>query len=177
MEKIKEPSKAKLKKSISGDVVAIPHKVKIEVIDLWNGLTDVESKGSLPRNILSPTSPEVYFRSAKKGIDPKAFFELSNVIKWTVKDLGETLNISPKTIKNYIEERKALKPETGEHILMLIDLYLVGQDLFGTVENFNKWLDQPSWKGIGAPRTWLDTNSGIEMAKDELYRMMEGGPL
>ncbi len=121
--------------------------------------------------------PLLIYDAVSSGIEARVFNDFARAVDMPEKQLGIVLHINPRTIKTYVSEKKKLAKNSSEHLLKLIDLYKTGEKLFGSTDQFNKWLKKPSWNGMGAPESWLDTQSGIQMAKDELIKMMEAYPL
>src|SRR5579875_299877 len=74
--------------------------------------------------------------SARKGIKPKIFYDLAEVIKMPEKALAAIINLSARTISNYKEQQKVLEPVYSEHLLKLIALYEKGESVFGNVDEF-----------------------------------------
>lgn len=57
----------------------------------------------------------------------------------------------------------------------LIELFDKGKLVFGSVEEFNIWLNEPSFGLAGQiPANLLDTHSGIELIIQELIRIEYG---
>ena len=112
--------------------------------------------------------------SARKGIKARIFFEFAESINMTEKKLALLINISSRTIHNYKELQKSLDPIQSEHLLKLIALYGKGEDIFGTVDEFNYWLQKPFWNSKEKPIDWLTTPGGVDLVKDELGRLSHG---
>src|SRR5215218_4052029 len=97
---------------------------------------------------------------ARKGVQPKLFYELAETIKMPEKALAGLINLSARTISNYKEQRKVLEPVYSEHLLKLIALYEKGETLFGNVDEFNYWLKKPFWNSKETPLNWMVTPGG-----------------
>ena len=91
------------------------------------------------------------------------------------KTLSWILNIAPKTLATYTKDVSNAKIDTKEHILMLIALLKHGTSVFGTSEDFNKWLETPNiFLDNTNPITFLNTINGIKMIDDRLTAMEYG---
>lgn len=114
------------------------------------------------------------FQQARQGLQPGVFYDFADAINISNKSLAEMINISTRTISNYKEHKRTLEPIYGEHLLKLIGLYLKGVELFGTIEEFNYWLNKPFWNAKERPMDWLITPGGVDLVSDELVRMAYG---
>jgi putative toxin-antitoxin system antitoxin component (TIGR02293 family) len=114
--------------------------------------------------------------SARKGIKTKVFYDFAEVIKMTEKGLAQILNLSSRTIGNYKALDKPLEPANSEHLLKLIALYANGVDIFGSIDEFNYWLQKPFWNAGESPLDWLITPGGVDLVADELGRLTHGYP-
>lgn len=112
--------------------------------------------------------------SARKGIKPDVFYELASVAGMPEKVLATIIHVSPRTISNYKADKKTLDPVQSEHLLKLVTMYELGEEIFGTVEEFNYWLRKPFWNSNECPLDWLVTPGGVELVMDEIARIAYG---
>src|ERR1041385_1039225 len=91
------------------------------------------------------------FLSSKKGLQPQAAFDLINVILLTPSVIETILDITIKTLRNYKQRKVNLNPVISEKILSIFALYKKGISIFGSVEEFNKWMSEPAY-GLGRQR-------------------------
>ena len=115
--------------------------------------------------------------SARKGVNPKVFYEFADTIKMPEKVLASIINLSSRTISNYTEQHKSLDPVNSEHLLKLIGLYDSGETIFGSVDEFNYWLRKPLWNSKETPFDWITTPGGVDLVSDELANLAEGYPV
>ncbi len=113
-------------------------------------------------------------QQARKGVSPQYFYDLATIAKLPEKVLAQLLDLSPRTISNYKDQKKALAPTQGEHLLKLIQLYEKGTELFGNVDEFNYWLQKPFWDSKQTPADWIITPGGVDLVLDELVKMAFG---
>ncbi len=116
------------------------------------------------------------FQYAKKGVKPHIFYSFAEAIKVSNKALAGLLHLSSRTLSNYHQTKKSLEPVQGEHLLKLIALYDKGIELFGSVDEFNCWLNKPFWNADEKPIDWLITPGGVELVAQELDRLGYGYP-
>lgn len=109
--------------------------------------------------------------SARRGIKPKVFYDFSDSIKMSEKNLAVLLNLSSRTISNYKDQQKPLEPVQSEHLLKLIALFVKGEEIFGNVDEFNYWLQKPFWNAKERPLDWLITPGGVDLVFNELSRL------
>ncbi len=122
-------------------------------------------------------TPYAVMVSARSGVSPKVFYDLASVIHMPEKTLAALLNLSARTISNYKAQRKKLEPVYSEHLLKLIALYRKGDEVFGSVEQFNQWLQKPFWNSSELPFDWQVTPGGVDLLMQELDRLAEGYPV
>ncbi|MEP7108493.1 MAG: antitoxin Xre-like helix-turn-helix domain-containing protein [Ferruginibacter sp.] len=108
---------------------------------------------------------------ARKGIEPKVFYDFAGTINMPEKTLAELLNLSSRTISNYKALQKNLEPAQSEHLLKLISLFGKGEVIFGNINEFNYWLQKPFWNAREKPIDWLNTPGGIDLLTEELDRL------
>jgi putative toxin-antitoxin system antitoxin component (TIGR02293 family) len=93
------------------------------------------------------------------------------------KSLANLLHLSPRTISNYHEKHKSLEPVQSEHLLKLISLYDKGEDVFGSIDELNYWLNKPFWDSQEKPIDWLITPGGVDLVMLEMDRLSHGYPV
>ena len=115
--------------------------------------------------------------TARKGIKPKVFFDLAGAIKMSESKLATILNLSSRTINNYKARQQNLDPLYSEHLLKLIALFELGENVFGNVNEFMYWLEKPFWNILEKPIDWMNTPGGVDLLTDELNRLAQGYPV
>jgi uncharacterized protein (DUF2384 family) len=116
------------------------------------------------------------FKRANAGVDTKLFYAFAEAIKMGNKPLAGILRLSSRTISNYHQNKQMLDPIQGEHLLKLIALYDKGIELFGTIDEFNYWLNKAFWNSTEKPLDWLITPGGVDLVAQELERLGYGYP-
>lgn len=112
--------------------------------------------------------------AARKGVRPGVFYSFANVAKLPEKSLASLLHLHPRTISNYKSRRRYLNPVESEHLLKLIVLFTKGEELFGSIDEFNQWLHKPYWNTKETPMSWLNTPGGVDLITEELDRLAHG---
>jgi len=112
---------------------------------------------------------------SKKGLRAQAVFDLIALSEFSLPFIEKVLNKTIKTFTSYKKNQTVLDPTVSEKLLKIFSLYDKGILVFGNIEEFNKWLVEPSF-GLGnaVPRDLLDTVTGIELISDELTRIEYG---
>ena len=113
--------------------------------------------------------------NSKKGLRPQAVFDFISLSEFSFPFIEKVLNKTLKTFSSYKKNQTALDPVTSEKLLKFFSLYQKGLTVFGSIEEFNKWIAQPSF-GLGnmVPHDLLDTITGIELVSEELTRIEYG---
>lgn len=112
---------------------------------------------------------------AQLGLPASAFFDLQEITKFTNKELSGLLNVSFKTIQRYKKEGKHLSAQNSEQLLKIIALYQKAEEVFGSLESFNRWLRKPA-PGLGGhkPFSLMQTSGGIDLVREEIIRIEFG---
>jgi len=89
--------------------------------------------------------------------------------------LSDWFNVNVKTFRSYKKQDTILKENLQEQVVLLISLYKHGIEVFGDVEDFNKWLDTENFfLENSKPITYLKTVTGIRFVDDRLTAMEYG---
>jgi putative toxin-antitoxin system antitoxin component (TIGR02293 family) len=89
--------------------------------------------------------------------------------------LAALIEVSPKTLTNYIREGRRLSPQKSEIVLKYNQVVALGEELFGTPDSFQRWLEKPSTGLDGdTPMSFLTTSEGMNQIMDELMRIAHG---
>lgn len=89
--------------------------------------------------------------------------------------ISNWLNISVKTLRNYRKPEIKLKDNVKEQLLLLLSLFKHGNEVFGSSEEFNKWLsDENFYFDREAPVSYLNTIAGIRFVENRLTAMEYG---
>jgi putative toxin-antitoxin system antitoxin component (TIGR02293 family) len=117
------------------------------------------------------------FVAATKGVKAGVFYDLAEITGMSDKELASTINLSARTVSNYKDARRSFEPVYGEHLLKLVALYMKGEEIFGSVSEFNYWLNKPLWKSGNKPMDWLITPGGVDLAMEEIEKIAQGYPI
>jgi len=101
--------------------------------------------------------------------------KLKDLMAATDKQLAAYLNVSEKTVRNYKMGRLQIKPEIQERVVLLTSLFNHGINVFGNVEDFNKWLGKENFFLDGrTPNSFLHIITGIQFVDSRLTAMEYG---
>ncbi|MCB0648311.1 MAG: DUF2384 domain-containing protein [Saprospiraceae bacterium] len=111
----------------------------------------------------------------QRGLSYVNFKNIAQKTAFTLSDWSSYLHLSERSLQRYEKENKSFDPLQSQQIVRIAMLYNRGEDVFGSLEKFNKWM---SWESIALggikPKQLLDTTFGIEMIEDELTRIEHG---
>ncbi|MCC5942194.1 MAG: DUF2384 domain-containing protein [Balneolaceae bacterium] len=112
---------------------------------------------------------------AQNGVSVTAFFDLLAVSGLSKEELSNLLDVSFKTIQRYQKEEKNLNALNSEQILKMITLYQKGEEVFGEIFSFDRWLRKPA-HGLGGhtPLNLMQTSGGIDLIYEELQSIEYG---
>lgn len=101
------------------------------------------------------------------------FFKQYSSLKDDV--ISKWLNISVRTLRNYRKPNNKLKDNVKEQLLLLLSLFKLGNEVFGSSSNFNKWLNEDNFFFDGkTPVSYLNTVTGIKFVESRLIAMEYG---
>lgn len=85
------------------------------------------------------------------------------------------LNISVKTFREYKKPKSVFKENVKEQVLLLLSLIKHGVEIFGTVKEFDSWLNHENFYFDNKyPASFLNTITGIRFVDDRLTAMEYG---
>ena len=89
--------------------------------------------------------------------------------------ISKWLNISVRTLRNYRKPDNKLKDNVREQLLLLLSLFKHGNEIFGSSEDFNNWLNEENFYFDGnRPVSYLNTVTGIRFVENRLTAMEYG---
>ena len=104
-----------------------------------------------------------------KNNSKKLFGTLKTITAEDDKEISNWLDINEKTFREQKNTSKPVKPILVEHVIMLISLFKHGIEIFGTAEQFKKWLESANFHfDQKAPLNFINTISGIKFIDDRL---------
>lgn len=110
----------------------------------------------------------------RQGLPKKVLLALAQKISLTVQELAGIMHISERTLQRY-DEDAVVKTEYAEKAVELARLYTRGEEVFGSIEQFKRWMKTSAhvFKGE-TPVSLLDTSVGFDMVLKELGRIEHG---
>ena len=91
------------------------------------------------------------------------------------KTISTWLDINEKTLRHYKQSDAQINGNTKEHILYLLRLMTMGNRIFGSGEEFGRWLDTPNFIfNDEKPTGFLNTITGLRFVIDRLTAMEYG---
>jgi putative toxin-antitoxin system antitoxin component (TIGR02293 family) len=112
---------------------------------------------------------------ARRGVTPLLFNGVAEAYNLSNKELAELLDISTRSIERYLKAGKTIRGLVAQRLITLSELYMNGLNTFGTSAKFLKWLNA-SIPALGnqTPKSFLDTQHGINLLVQELGRIRHG---
>ena len=90
-------------------------------------------------------------------------------------EISSILDISEKTFRTYKSTKKNLSMRLTEHAIALYVLFKHGTEVFGSEDEFTKWLNKNNFHFDGnTPYSYLQVISGIKFIDDRLIAMEFG---
>lgn len=117
----------------------------------------------------------IYIKTFSPAYSIPYIHQLEKTVSLNDDIIADWLNITPRTYRNYKAKDTELKPNTKEHIVMILALYDHGIDVFGDTSIFEKWLSTPNlFLDQKPPLYYMNTISGIRMIDDRLTALEYG---
>ena len=115
-----------------------------------------------------------FIQLIRSGISKKSFDHLIAQIGYSLSDMATLLHVSDRNIRRYTPAEK-LNTEQSERLVEIAKLYARGEEVFGTIEAFNEWMEAKVLAfGNLTPKSYLDTSLGIQLIFKELIRIEHG---
>ena len=111
----------------------------------------------------------------RNGIGYTAFEKFAGEFPYSLAEWSHFLHLSERSMQRYKKEKKSFDPLQSEKILEIAMLFKLGEEVFGSRELFNKWLQIESLPlNKIKPIALIDNSFGIGLVKDELMRIEHG---
>jgi len=112
---------------------------------------------------------------ATKGINANVISNFRQYFNLTRGNTAEFLNVSEPTIYRWTKGNKKLERNFSVKLFEISELFLVGAEIFGSKENFFKWLNLPNTAlGGMEPRELIEIPEGVSKVRDVLGRIEHG---
>jgi putative toxin-antitoxin system antitoxin component (TIGR02293 family) len=113
--------------------------------------------------------------ATRQGLSFDYFNKILSYIPLKISEWSKYLNLSERTMQRYKKEHKHFDSIYAEKILEITLLYQNGEEVFGSSELFNQWMNIENVALGGVkPKSLLDSTFGINLIKDELTRLEQG---
>lgn len=109
-------------------------------------------------------------RVARGGVRTDMLWDFLSAIKSSKSEFEEFLPYSLKTFSR----KKVLDEAMGERVLMIIKAFRKGEEVFGDVAVFKKWLIKFNPILGDEPKNFLGTSTGCQLVINELGRIEHG---
>ncbi len=120
-------------------------------------------------------SPFDFIQIANRGIKAVIINNFRDYFEVSKEDTANMLNISSPTLYRWIKANKELEKNTTIQLLEVTDLFLYGEEIFGSKKNFFKWLNLPNIALGGLePNSLIDLPGGVAKVRDVLGRIEYG---
>jgi putative toxin-antitoxin system antitoxin component (TIGR02293 family) len=121
--------------------------------------------------IIAWESPLQMIDTIRSGVLKIQADQTAEAYSLTSRDMARILQISERSYHRYQPDMR-LDAVSTERLLQLQKLYELGKDVFEDLAKFNRWLKRPlRVLGNRTPFELLDTNAGMRLIEDELWRI------
>ena len=138
----------------------------------YDALLDILGRKYIKSKIESPFD---FINIATKGVNANVINNFRKHFNIPHHTTAEMLNISAPTIYRWVKEDKKLDRNFSIQLFELTDLFLYGNEIFGSQTNFFKWLELPNTALGGIePKELLEIPNGVSKVRDLLGRIEYG---
>jgi len=122
------------------------------------------------------TNKMLIIEAIQQGIPYKFFEKIKAISPFTDENWADYLEISLKSLSRYKKDPDFhFKRIHSEKIIELAEVTNFGEKVFGSIDKFYKWLQEPSLAlGGFKPAELLKNSYGKELVMDELKRIEHG---
>jgi len=109
------------------------------------------------------------------GISFGLFEKIRAIFPFTMQDWSAFLDISPKSLQRYSNDKRRFKPIHSEKIIELAEVIVYGIEVFEDTSKLKLWLDTPSFAlGRMRPLDLIKNSYGKELVMRELTAIEYG---
>lgn len=110
------------------------------------------------------------------GVTFKLFDDIIRLIHFSEQKLADILSLSTKSLQRYRKEKGfRFKPIHSEKLIEIAEVATFGLQVFDSQQQFQNWLDTPSFAlGNKKPSELLTNTYGIKLVMEELNRIEHG---
>jgi len=120
-------------------------------------------------------SPYDLIHIATRGVNANVIKNFRIYFNLPRESTAHMLNISEPTLYRWIRANKNLDRNFSVKLFEIADLFLYGSEVFGSKDNFFKWLNLPNTAlGGMEPQELVDIPGGVSKIKDVLGRIEHG---
>lgn len=118
---------------------------------------------------------EVLYSLRSKKIDTRYLNAMKDVTGFSLETMASWLNVTPRTLRNYTQQKTTWNESFKEHLLLLLGLFKHGKRVFGTSLAFDEWLKLNNFHfDESAPVSFLNSVTGVRFVDDFLTAMEFG---
>lgn len=138
----------------------------------YEELVRILGKGYIREKVESPFD---FIHIAIKGINPHVIVNFRNYFNIPGDTVAAMLNISEPTVYRWLKTNKMLDSIFSVKLFEVTDLFLYGSEVFGSKDNFFKWMKLPN-TAIGGmePQELVIYSDGVSKVRDVLGRIEHG---
>jgi putative toxin-antitoxin system antitoxin component (TIGR02293 family) len=120
-------------------------------------------------------SPYDYIEIATKGLNANIIKNFREYFNLSLGATAEMLNVSEPSIYRWTKANKKLERNVSIKLFEISELFLTGSEIFGSKENFFKWLNLPNTAlGGMQPMELIEIPEGVSKVRDILGRIEHG---
>ena len=114
------------------------------------------------------------YELSRAGIPKKALLNLVSNLKVSLRSMTVLLNVTERTLQRKRDD-ELLDVSTSEQVIQIAEVYSRGNEVFGSFDNFQEWMNSENISfGGKKPIELLSSRYGAQMILDEVGRIQYG---
>lgn len=139
------------------------------------GVLSIKSSGLFSYDAVDDKSVLTIVKAIRDGVGQNVFSKIAEQGQFTMPEWSSYLHISERTLQRLKKEKRPFDSPQSERIIQIMLLFQLGQEVFGSLDKFNNWMETDNLAlGRIMPKQLLDSAFGIDLVKDELIRIEQG---
>jgi len=140
--------------------------------DIFARMVDILGKEHTGPTISNPLD---FIEIGEKGLPAVILNSIMSRFNLTTNEMADLLGVAFNTLYRWLRINKILDQSHSVKFLELSNLFLYGEEVFGSAENFTKWIKRPNTAlGGMEPAKLMGMPEGLSKVKDLLVRIEYG---
>ena len=143
--------------------------MQVDTYDIMEDMLGERGKG------VTISNPLDYIRIGEKGISSSFLVEFMERFRLDKSLMADLIGVSMRTLFKWIKSDQSLTQNHSVKVLEMADLFLYGESIFESQEDFLRWVESPNTAlGGMVPAKLMSMPEGVSKVRDLLGRIEYG---